>query len=239
MAKDKKGFILYADQKELFDQLPNDKAGELIKFIFAYVNDENPKTDDLLLNLAFTPIKQQLKRDLVKYEDRIDKKSISGREGNLKRWHLDIYTDYKKGKTTLEEAENIANGRKTSHSDKVRSHRIANIADKDNVNVTVNVTDKVIVSNNIHSRKLTFSQSTKELFNSDFPNDKHHLDDFVDYWTEHGDNDKKMRFEKQKSFSTTRRIKTWIKNNFNNSNNGNKEHNKQTAISIGISNPEL
>ena len=105
MAKDKKGFILYADQKELFDQLPNDKAGELIKFIFAYVNDENPKTDDLLLNLAFTPIKQQLKRDLVKYEDRIDKKSISGREGNLKRWHLDIHTDYKKGKTTLEEAE--------------------------------------------------------------------------------------------------------------------------------------
>ena len=67
MAKDKKGFILYADQKELFDQLPNEKAGELIKFIFAYVNDENPITEDLLLNLAFTPIKQQFKRDLDKW----------------------------------------------------------------------------------------------------------------------------------------------------------------------------
>lgn len=68
MAKDKKGFILYADQKELFDQLPNDKAGELIKHIFSYVNDEDPVNEDLLINLAFTPIKQQLKRDLKKWE---------------------------------------------------------------------------------------------------------------------------------------------------------------------------
>lgn len=145
MAKDKKGFILYADQKELFDQLPNDKAGELIKFIFSYVNDENPETTDLLLSLAFTPIKQQLKRDLVKYENKLDKKSIAGREGNLKRWNLDVYEDYKKGKTTLEEAEVIAKGRKVSHTDKVPSHRVANIADKDNVNVKDNVKDKDIL----------------------------------------------------------------------------------------------
>ena len=230
---------MYADQKELFDQLPNEKAGELIKFIFAYVNDENPETKDLLLNLAFTPIKQQLKRDLVKYEDKKDKKSLSGREGNLKRWYLDIYEDYKKGKYTLDEAENIAKHRKTSHTDKTRSQEVANIAVNDNVNVNVNDNDKVIVSNTIHSRKLTFSQSTKELFDSDYPNDKHHLDDFIDYWTEHGDNDKKMRFEKQKSFSKTRRVKTWIKNNFNNINHGTREQNKQTAISIGISNPNL
>jgi len=52
MAKDKKGFILYADQKAIFDQLPNDKAGELIKFILSYVNDENPETDDLIIKLA-------------------------------------------------------------------------------------------------------------------------------------------------------------------------------------------
>jgi len=30
MAQEKKGFILYADQKALFEQLPNEKAGELI-----------------------------------------------------------------------------------------------------------------------------------------------------------------------------------------------------------------
>jgi hypothetical protein len=81
MAKDKKGFVLYADQKELFDQLPNDKAGELIKHIFAYVNDEDPQTDDILIKLAFTPIKQALKRDLIKYSERCQANKVNGKKG--------------------------------------------------------------------------------------------------------------------------------------------------------------
>ena len=85
MAQDKKGFILYADQKELFDQLPNDKAGELIKHVFSYVNDENPQTDDLLLKLAFTPIKQQLKRDLKKFEAAKKQRSEAGKRSAFLR----------------------------------------------------------------------------------------------------------------------------------------------------------
>ena len=34
MATDKKGFILYADQHNLFKKLPNEKAGELNKAHF-------------------------------------------------------------------------------------------------------------------------------------------------------------------------------------------------------------
>lgn len=80
MAKDKKGFILYADQKDLFEQLTDEKAGQLIKHIFKYVNDENPETDDLIVNLAFTPIKQQLKRDLQKFEEVRKKRSEAGKK---------------------------------------------------------------------------------------------------------------------------------------------------------------
>lgn len=86
MAEDKKGFILYADQKALFEQLSNEKAGELIKFIFAYVNDENPISEDIIINLAFTPIKQQLKRDLVKFNEIKCKRSEAGKLGMAKRW---------------------------------------------------------------------------------------------------------------------------------------------------------
>lgn len=156
MAKDKKGFILYADQKELFEQLPNEKAGELIKHIFKYVNDEDPITDDILISLAFTPIKQQLKRDLVKFENKIIKKSTSGREGNLKRWNIDIYNDYMSKKITLEEAENIAKHRKTSHTDKVRSQSVANIADTVKVTDTVNVNDINNV-NSVSKSKIDFN----------------------------------------------------------------------------------
>ena len=83
MAKDKKAFILYADQREIFEDLPDDYAGKLVKHIFKYINDENPETDDLLLKIAFNPIKAQLKRDLKKYEAKSVIRSEIGRKGGI------------------------------------------------------------------------------------------------------------------------------------------------------------
>jgi len=216
MAEDKKGFILYADQKELFDQLSSDKAGKLIKHIFAYVNDENPQTDDLIINIAFTPIKNQLKRDLVKYEEKRDKKSISGREGNLKRWHLDLFNEYSKGVYTLERAEIIAKGRKVSHPDKVQSHPIAKIAVNVNDNVTVN--DKV--NDNVKESKEAVFKKNLLTFQENYPLEM--LEKFFLYWTEKNPNGKKMKFEMQKTFDIERRLLTWSKNekNFNGNSNG-------------------
>jgi hypothetical protein len=81
MAKDKKSFIMYADQQGVFKQLPDDVAGRLIKHIFSYVNDENPCTEELIINIAFEPIKQSLKRDLKRWEDYIEKQSLNGKKG--------------------------------------------------------------------------------------------------------------------------------------------------------------
>ena len=81
MAKDKKSFLLYCDQQGVFNKLPDEIAGKLIKHIFAYVNDENPPCDDLLLSIAFEPIQQSLKRDLKKYEVYIGKQKENGAKG--------------------------------------------------------------------------------------------------------------------------------------------------------------
>jgi hypothetical protein len=65
--------------------MPSDKAGDLFKHILAYVNDENPITNDLIIELTFEPIKQQLKRDLDKWENEIKpQRSEAGRLGGLK-----------------------------------------------------------------------------------------------------------------------------------------------------------
>ena len=123
MAENKKGFILYADQIDLFSQLPNEKAGELIKHIFAYVNDGNPQTDDLIINLAFTPIKQQLKRDLQKFEQTKKQRSEAGkRSAELRKKQRDS----------------------TKATSVERTSTKATVTD--NVNVTV--TDKVITNTN-------------------------------------------------------------------------------------------
>jgi hypothetical protein len=77
----KKSFLLYCDMITLIEQLPDEKAGQLFKMVFEYVNDRTPTTDDLLLKIAFEPIKQQLKRDLIQWLEFIGKQSINGSKG--------------------------------------------------------------------------------------------------------------------------------------------------------------
>jgi len=81
--KNKKSFLLYTDLKETFEALTNEKAGELIKHILAYVNDENPTSDDMLINAVFANIKHTLKRDLNKWEEIKVQRSEAGRKGGL------------------------------------------------------------------------------------------------------------------------------------------------------------
>jgi hypothetical protein len=81
MAEGKKSFILYCDQRGIFDKLPDEYAGRLIKHIFAYVNDEDPETDDLVITMAFEGIKTALKRDLEKYRQYIEKQRVNGKSG--------------------------------------------------------------------------------------------------------------------------------------------------------------
>jgi len=81
MAQGKKSFILYADLLEVVKEMPKEDAGELFEHILKYVNDQNPETINPLVKLAFIPIKQQLKRDLRKYEDYIEKQKVNGAKG--------------------------------------------------------------------------------------------------------------------------------------------------------------
>ena len=79
MAENKTSFILYSDQRSLINLLSDEQAGVLLKHIFAYVNDENPINTDQLINVVFEPIKQQFKRDLVKWERTKEGRSAAGK----------------------------------------------------------------------------------------------------------------------------------------------------------------
>ena len=139
MAENKKGFVLYADQKSIIDMLQNEVAGELFKHIFAYVNDEEPISDNPLVNLAFEPIKLQLKRDLKKWEDIKVKRSEAGKISAEKR--------KQQNQQVLTSVESV-------------EQTLTNPTVKDNVNVKVNV----INNNNVESidfdQLLSFINST-------------------------------------------------------------------------------
>jgi len=208
MATDKKGFILYADQMTLFSKLPNDKAGELIKHIFSYVNDDNPETEDLLIEIAFEPIKMQLKRDLEKFKETKAQRSEAGKKSAALR-------KIQRDSTVVDSVE--------------RKATKATVIDKEKVKekVKVNVKEKV---KSIEERKAEF-------FNSLHPFISTHsstlLKEFASYWTEHGVKDKKMRFEKQTSFDANRRLTTWKRNETKfGTPDDKKEKTKQTFINL-------
>lgn len=79
--ENKKSFILYADLLSMVEQLPDETAGKLFKTILNYVNDNNPEPEEMLLKIAFEPIKQQLKRDLVKWQEFREKQRQNGMLG--------------------------------------------------------------------------------------------------------------------------------------------------------------
>ncbi|MFK8059099.1 MAG: DUF4373 domain-containing protein [Polaribacter sp.] len=61
----------------------------------------------------------------------------------------------------------------------------------------------------------TIEERKQEFYNSLRPYleiyDKLMLKEFYEYWTEHGERDRKFRKEKEKSFNTELRLKTWLK----------------------------
>jgi hypothetical protein len=91
--KGKNSFILYADLKNTLDQLPDDVCGRLFKLILDYVNDLNPSTDELVLKVAFEPIKQQLKRDLKSWGNVKEKRSYAGKVSAIQKQILTSVDD--------------------------------------------------------------------------------------------------------------------------------------------------
>ncbi len=89
MADNKKSFLLYCDLIHTVKKLTDEQAGKLFKHTLEYVNDKDPKTDDIITDLCFEPIRQSLKRDLKKYEKIKQKKSEAGKKGMAKRWGKD------------------------------------------------------------------------------------------------------------------------------------------------------
>jgi len=129
MAEGKKSFLLYVDLIHTVKKLSNEQAGELFKHILSYVNDEHPVTENVLIEIAFEPIKQGLKRDLVKYEEIREKRIKAG-----------IASAEKK-------QQNATN---STHVDTCQqSSTLSTVSVNDNVSVNVNV----IKEENISSSK--------------------------------------------------------------------------------------
>jgi hypothetical protein len=130
MAKDKKSFILYSDAIHTVEKLSDADAGQLFKHLLRYVNDQNPTTENPLVEIAFEPIKQQLKRDLVKFEDVKVKRSEAGKAGANKRWQM-LSNDSKGNQTIAKIAVNDNDNDNVISKDIYRSFAHLSISNAD------------------------------------------------------------------------------------------------------------
>jgi hypothetical protein len=118
MAQNKKSVLLYCDIIHTIEQLDDSDAGLLFKHYLRYINDQNPEPPSKLIQIVFEPIRQNLKRDLKKWED----KSLKNKDNANKRWNANA-------------SERIKHDANYADKDKVT----VKVKDK----VTVKVKDKV------------------------------------------------------------------------------------------------
>lgn len=155
MATGKSSFVLYVDIIHTVRKLPKDKVADLFLTILAYVNDENPKVDDPMVDIVFEPIKQQLKRDLKKWEKTLKKKSEGGKKGMAARWKKDKIV--KDPITT----DNIVKESITTITDNVNVNDTVTVNVNDNV--TVNDAEKEILANPIQLEQICMSTKNNDL----------------------------------------------------------------------------
>mgnify|MGYP003404642012 FL=1 len=187
MAAGKKSFLFYTDWIDTFKKLPKDKGYDLLMHMLSYVNDENPETDDILVDAVFQQIKNTLKRDLNNWENQQQQR----KEAGLKSAEI-----RKRNATSVNECS-------ISSTDSVS----VNVSDS--VNESVNV---IVKENNIESRKLKFASTLQPFlltYGKDF------LNDFYKYWTEPNKSNTKFKQELEKTWSLERRLETWAKNEKN------------------------
>lgn len=135
MAENKKSFVLYADLIKSIEHLTYEEKGILLTHLLEYVNDMNPVLTDRLILTAWKPIELQLKRDLKKFEEVKEKRSLAGkRSAELRALKIDEQSEA--NSTSVESVEQTP----------------TNPTDNDNDNVTVN--DNVINNNTINFDKL-------------------------------------------------------------------------------------
>jgi hypothetical protein len=127
MAKDKNSFLLYCDIIHTVEKLDDVQAGKLFKHLLKYVNDQNPTPENPLIEIAFEPIKQSLKRDLIKYEGIRERNS----ENAKKRWNATASDRIPKVPNDTKNADSVSDSDSVISKDIYRSFAHLSITNAD------------------------------------------------------------------------------------------------------------
>jgi len=167
MAEGKKSFLLYTELIHTVEKMPDDKAGLLFKHILRYVNDLNPETEDLIVQLTFEHIKQGLKRNLRNWEKSVEQKSEAGLNSALSKFEKKLkfstnkevkgyITDIKNRLLEDENNQYLIKSLDLCQHYLTKSTGVESRSTESTVNVNVSVNDNVSVKeSNINKKEIS------------------------------------------------------------------------------------
>jgi hypothetical protein len=143
---EKNNFILYKDYEEHVALLSNEEAGKLFKAIFRYVDGRKELELDGMTKMAFSFIKRNLERDLIKYKDKCNLNALNGAKGGRPKGSI-------KNPTVIKNTERLNN--------KPKKADIGIDIDTDTV-IDIDNDSDIKTNNKIKERHLDFVFLTKE-----------------------------------------------------------------------------
>ena len=158
----------------------------------------------------------KLEEYMTPYLENKERKRIGGIKGNLLKYKritrekLELMTD----EEIVEFDKSVKSGKfshSDSESDSVTDHSTSQSKVKES-KVKESKVNNIYKADNLEQRHSQFREAVltyREQYSDDM------LKDFFEYWTEKNDNGYKMKFEKQKTFEISKRLKRWNDNNFN------------------------
>jgi hypothetical protein len=132
----RKSFLLYDDLYDTIQYLNDEQLGRLMRMVFDYrINNVVCDISDPLF-FCFNPIRVQLDRDGIKYEDVIEKRSIAGKASAEsranKKQHMLTHVE------SVEQNEQVS----TNPTDSVNVND--NVSVSDNESDIINIADAVV-----------------------------------------------------------------------------------------------
>jgi len=118
----RKSFLIHVDSLDILDELSNDQCGELFKAIRSHHTGEKIELSPLV-KVAFSPFRNQFKRDQEKYQKTCEARALAGSMGGKQK---------------------VANASKSKQKKPIGSkgkQKVANLADSVNDNGSVNDSD--------------------------------------------------------------------------------------------------
>jgi len=152
----KKSFVMYADFESTLLKLPDEIAGKLFKELFNYIKTGQRYSGDLLLEIALTPLYEQIDRDSDKWEITKEGRSHAGKESARIKAERKI----QQTSTNSTNVKSVEQNQQGSTNSTV------------SVNVNGSVSDNVIVNENVNKKvkKVRFNFENIEWFKNEKAN---------------------------------------------------------------------